>query len=63
MWDRSSLTLHAQAECESHISCVAWQPNGRHLYTSTISNDGSCIVLYEKNGIEHGKFSIRASSE
>lgn len=58
MWDRSSLALHAQVECESQVTCVAWQPNGRHLYAST-SDDG--VVLYEKNGLEHGKFGIRSS--
>ena len=49
---------------------MAWQPNGRHLFTvlrSSIdkaNSAGSCeqIRLYEKNGLVHGGFDLEKGS-
>ena len=60
IWTRESCTLHSVGEAAPGLQpCLAWQPNGRHLYAAQASPEqGNRVVLFETNGLQHGGFSI-----
>ena len=40
------------------LPVLAWQPNGRHLYTAQRDAHGQRVILYELNGLQHGSFDV-----
>ena len=57
-----SLKLSATAETKDDIvGCLAWQPNGRHLYAASVPSqqDLSRLYLFESNGLIRGSFLLR----
>lgn len=60
IWEREGGTLHAVGEhCAGLSGLIAWQPNGRHLYAACTRPDGRLsIILYERNGLQHGSFDL-----
>ena len=57
-----SLKLSTTAEKKDDtVGCVAWQPNGRHLYAATVPSpqDLSRLYLFENNGLVCGSFLLR----
>ena len=37
---------------------AAWQPNGRHVYVAQHAGPSARMLLYERNGLQHGGFDI-----
>ena len=69
IWDRGTFEIHCVAEqAESLAPPMAWQPNGRHLFTVQHQSMGTSmksgeenrhrIKLYERNGLAHGGFDL-----
>lgn len=60
IFDGATLRLSAVAQAECPLTgCIAWQPNGRHLYAGASVQDTSIMCLFEPNGLGHGSFSLR----
>ena len=58
-WERSSWELHAVAQFTEGLQPVmAWQPNGRHQYVSAAVQGQQHIMLFERNGLQHGGFDL-----
>jgi len=59
VWDGRTLSLHAEGEAATALSAVAaWQPNGRHLYAAQHAGSTPRVVLFERNGLQHGGFDV-----
>ena len=61
IWDREGCQLHSVGEYMPGLLPVAsWQPNGRHLYVARSSRAGAelQVVLFERNGLQHGSFDV-----
>ena len=59
VWDGKTLQLHAEGEATAALSApAAWQPNGRHLYAVQHAGSTPRVVLFERNGLQHGGFDI-----
>jgi len=57
VWDGRTLQPHAEGEAATALSAVAaWQPNGRHLYVAQHAGPTPRVVLFERNGLQHGGF-------
>lgn len=65
VWDRAENQLHATAEqVPGRQPPMAWQPNGRHLYTvAALEGAGPWVVLHERNGLQHGAFDLQLPAE
>ena len=59
VWDGRTLQPHAEGEAAPALSAVAaWQPNGRHLYAAQHAGSTPRVVLFERNGLQHGGFDV-----
>ena len=59
IWDGKTLQLHADGEAAAGLAAVgAWQPNGRHLYAAQHTGPRPRVLLFERNGLQHGGFDI-----
>lgn len=65
IFETSGLKHKATVQTDDLLNgCMAWQPNGRHLYVSSPSKEGSSrILLIETNGLEHGSFDLRTNGK
>ena len=59
-----SMQVKATAQAENDLTgCIAWQPNGRHLYAAATIDDISAMCLFESNGLGHGSFCLRSQGQ
>ena len=64
IWERENLQLHAAGEdADGLLPVLAWQPNGRHLYAARQGGPAPRVLLFERNGLQHGGFDVPVDGE
>jgi len=62
-WDRSCNLNSTSEEVKGMSNKVSWKPSGSLIASSQSSSQKNDIIFFERNGLRHGEFGVRAKAD
>ena len=60
---RSGVLYSTSENCPGLEHSLSWRPSGNLLATTVVKPNKHIVAFFEKNGLQHGEFSLRNDAE